>query len=197
MGRTLSNYLPSVVLPAYIALVRTSWRSIGFAALLLLPGCASLPQPESPSGGTAETSRIVRTVAVAISHPRHKTIAGYARAALDTRAGQDGRLSVVGMTSLEAPELSDSYGTLVFQIRESSTSAASESPPAWGPQPPPAIACYSLEFGRWGWRDPNEVPRTVPCPDPATPIVPPTSAAEDTYDERPCYSGSDCSAGGG
>jgi hypothetical protein len=51
------------------------------------------------------TIRIAKVVSDAISHPRQDSATGYARAALATRAGQDGRLRVVAIEELRADEL--------------------------------------------------------------------------------------------
>jgi hypothetical protein len=51
----------------------------------VLTGCSTPP-------GNSETDRIARVVADAISYPRQQSAAGYATAALATRAARDGRL---------------------------------------------------------------------------------------------------------
>jgi hypothetical protein len=57
------------------------------------------------AAGNAETDRIAKVVSDAISYPYKKSAARYARAALATRAGQDGRLRVVAIEELKADEL--------------------------------------------------------------------------------------------
>jgi hypothetical protein len=63
-------------------------------------GCSRPPR-------SAETDRIATVVADAISYPRQSSAAGFARAALATRAGQDGRLRVVAIEELPADEPGD------------------------------------------------------------------------------------------
>jgi hypothetical protein len=66
--------------------------------------------------GSAETDRIAEVVSSAVSYPRQESAAGYARAALATRAGQDGRLRVVAIEERKADELTDPLGRLVFLV---------------------------------------------------------------------------------
>ena len=76
---------------------------LGFVAVAA--GCSGALAP-----GNAETDRIAKVVSDAISYPRQDSAAGYARAALATRAGQAGRLRVVAIEELRADELGDPLG---------------------------------------------------------------------------------------
>lgn len=112
--------------------------------------------------GTAETDRIVETVATAISDPRQDTPDGVVRAALATRAGEDGRLAVVELEELDADGLSDPFVRLVFRIFvEASGSGISDSDAV--------TACYEAQFSYYGAID---RPSRVDCRAGATAIVP-------------------------
>ena len=170
-------------------------RRAVFAALpplLAVTGCgvAGPSSSTQPVAGNAETDRIAGTVATAIGTPRHETIEGYARAALDTPAGRDGRLTVVAMESLRAKELVDPLGRLTFRIEaEGSTDRAYVVDNT--------VACYSMAFSYYGWVDHGGPPRRSPCPTPAAPITPRSSAEiDDTVVIKPCYSGSNNCPGG-
>jgi hypothetical protein len=71
---------------------------VGLAAMAA--GCVRPPR-------SAETDRIAKVVADAISYPRQDSAARYAGAALAIRAGQDGRLRVVAAEDLPADNLQD------------------------------------------------------------------------------------------
>ena len=70
------------------------------ALAAVVAGCSRPPR-------SAETDRIATVVADAISYPRQSSAAGFARAALATRAGQDGRLRVVATEELPADDPRD------------------------------------------------------------------------------------------
>jgi hypothetical protein len=111
-----------------------------------------------------ETDRIARTVATAISHPRQDSAAGYARAALATGAGRDGRLQVVAMEELRARELIDPMARLVFRVH------LEEEEAGWFTRTPAVTACYEARFSYYGVVG---TPRRIGCPEDATPVVPP------------------------
>ena len=71
---------------------------LGFVAIAT--GCSGALAP-----GNAETDRVAKVVSDAISYPRQESAAGYARAALATRAGHDGRLRVVAIEELKRMSL--------------------------------------------------------------------------------------------
>ena len=76
-------------------------------AVLVLAGCGSM---FSPAPGNDDTDRVARVVSDAIAWPRRDSAIGYARAAAATTAGEDGRLTVVEVTELEADEQSQMFG---------------------------------------------------------------------------------------
>ena len=129
---------------------------LGFVAVAA--GCSGALAP-----GNAETDRIAKVVSDAISYPRQDSAAGYARAALATRAGQDGRLRVVAIEELKADELGDPLGRLVFLIHLEGSEAG------WT-RSPPVTACYKAEFSFYGVVG---GPRRMICPRDASPITPP------------------------
>jgi hypothetical protein len=129
---------------------------LGFVAVA--SGCSGALAP-----GNAETDRIAKVVSDAISYPYQKSAAGYARAALATRAGQDGRLRVVAIEELKADELGDPFGRLVFLVHLEGSEAG------WT-KSPPVTACYNAEFSFYGIIG---SPRRMVCPRDATPITPP------------------------
>jgi hypothetical protein len=63
----------------------------GALAFAAAAGCSRAPGNAEAPPGNAETDRIAKVVADAIGYPRQDSAAGFARAALATRAGQDGR----------------------------------------------------------------------------------------------------------
>ncbi|HEX6247354.1 MAG TPA: hypothetical protein VFZ64_05735 [Nocardioidaceae bacterium] len=140
--------------------------SLPLSAVLLVVGCGSagiLPP------GNDETDRIARVVSDAIAWPRQESSMGYARAAAATTAGQDGRLTVVEVTELEAERLTDPLGELTFLVQlEGSTAGWVETDPV--------TACYRVELGFYGVVG---SPRRTRCPDDATPVeipaLPPAS----------------------
>jgi hypothetical protein len=82
-------------------------------------------------------------VADAISHPRQESAAGYAEAAGATAAGQDGRLTVIEVEELDAEELLDPLGRLVFLVHVDGEQGAIFSEE-------PVTACYEAEFNYYG-----------------------------------------------
>lgn len=131
---------------------------LGFVAVAA--GCSGALAP-----GNAETDRIAKVVSDAISYPRQDSAAGYARAALATRAGQAGRLRVVAIEELRADELGDPLGRLVFLVHLEGSEAG------WT-RSPPVTACYEAEFSFYGVIG---SPRRMVCPRDATPITPPAT----------------------
>jgi hypothetical protein len=131
---------------------------LGFVAVAA--GCSGALAP-----GNAETDRIASVVSDAISHPRQESAAGYARAALATRAGQDGRLRVIEIEELQADERGDPFGRLVFLIHLEGSEAG------WTISRP-VTACYRAEFGFYGVIG---GPRRMVCPPDPTPITPPST----------------------
>jgi hypothetical protein len=109
---------------------------LGFVAVAA--GCSGRLAP-----GNRETDRIANVVSDAISYPRQDSAAGYARAALATRAGQDGRLRVLAIEELKAGKLGDPLGRLVFLIHLEGSEAG------WTISRP-VTACYKAEFSFYG-----------------------------------------------
>ena len=129
---------------------------LGFVAVAA--GCSGRLAP-----GNRETDRIANVVSDAISYPRQDSAAGYARAALATRAGQDGRLRVLAIEELKAGKLGDPLGRLVFLIHLEGSEAG------WTISRP-VTACYKAEFSFYGVVG---SPRRMVCPRDATPVTPP------------------------
>lgn len=128
----------------------------------IVAGCSGTGATDPP--GNAETDRIARVVADAISYPRQDDAEGLARAALATGAGEDGRLTVIAAEDLEAGELTDPLAQLVFRIHLVS------SEPSFGTEPP-ITACYDAQFNHYGIID---EPRRANCPSgDVEPVVPP------------------------
>jgi hypothetical protein len=133
------------------------------AVALLVAGCGSTG---SLAPGNDETDRVARVVSDAIAWPRQESAMGYARAAASTTAGQDGRLTVVEVTELEADDLSTPFGELTFLVHlERSTAGLIETDPV--------TACYRAQFGFYGV---VQAPSRTRCPDDAAavkiPVVP-------------------------
>jgi hypothetical protein len=134
-------------------------------ALLLVAGCGSagLPAP-----GNGETDRVAQVVSDAIAWPRQESAMGYARAAADTTAAHDGRLTVVGVTELEADDLTEPFGELTFRVHlEGSTAGLIETDPV--------TACYRAKFGFYGGVG---SPRRIDCPSDAAPVHLPAAPSE-------------------
>jgi hypothetical protein len=128
---------------------------LGLAALAA--GCARPPRSD-------ETDGIAKVVADAISYPRQDSAAGYARAALATRAGQDGRLRVVAIEELRADQAQDPMARLVFLVHLDAEESAWTTIPA-------VTTCYEARFNYYGVIG---SPRRIACPKDPTPITPPT-----------------------
>ena len=121
-------------------------------SVLLLTGCGLA---ESLKPGNQETDRVARVVSDAIAWPRQDSAMGYARAAAATTAGQDGRLTVIEVTELEADEPTDPFGELKFLVHlDGSTSGLIKTDPV--------TACYRVTFGFYGVAD---SPRRADCPE--------------------------------
>ena len=130
--------------------------ALGFVALAA--GCSGAPPP-----GNAETDRIAEVVSRAISYPRQDSAAGYARAALATRAGQAGTLRLVAIEELKAGEPTDPLGRLVFLVHLERSESGFVASPA-------VSACYAATFHYYGAIG---SPRRIACPRGATPVTPP------------------------
>jgi hypothetical protein len=127
-------------------------------------GCSRPPR-------SAETDRIATVVADAISYPRQSSAAGFARAALATRAGQDGRLRVVAIEELPADDPrdpQDPLARLVFLVHLEESGGAFTTIPA-------VTTCYEARFNDYGIMG---SPRRIACPPGATPITPPPAEPE-------------------
>jgi hypothetical protein len=122
-------------------------------------GCSRPPR-------SAETDRIAKVVGDAISHPRQDSAAGFARAALATRAGRDGRLSVVAIEELQAHEPQEPLARLVFLVHLEESEGEFVTEPA-------VTACYEAKFNYYGIIG---SPRRIACPRDAAPIAPPPTA---------------------
>jgi hypothetical protein len=134
-------------------------RSVGVLGFVAVAaGCSGALAP-----GNAETDRIAKVVSDAISYPYQKSAAGYAQAALATRAGQDGRLRVVAIEERHADKLGDPLGRLVFLVHLEGSEAG------WT-KSRPVTACYQAEFSFYGVID---SPRRMVCPRDAAPVAPP------------------------
>jgi hypothetical protein len=116
--------------------------------------------------GNDETDRIAKVVADAISFPRQSSAAGFARAALATRAGQDGRLQVVAVEELEADRPEDPRARLVFRVHLPADEGGWRTIPA-------VTACYEARFNYYGTID---SPGRMTCPRGAAAVTPPTEA---------------------
>ena len=141
--------------PSIVAMTRS--LSLPLSAVLLLAGCGSagLLAP-----GNDETDRVARVVSDAIAWPRQESAMGYARAAAGTTAGQDGRLTVVEVTELEADKLTEPFGELTFLVHlDGSTAGFIETDPV--------TACYRAEFGFYGVVG---SPRRTHCPEDVAPV---------------------------
>jgi hypothetical protein len=135
-------------------------------AALLLAGCGAVA---SLHAGNEETDRIAQVVSDAIAWPRQESATDYARAAVATSAGQDGRLTVIGVSELEADDLSDPFGELTFLVHlEGSTSGLFRTDPV--------TACYHAKFGFYGVEEP---PRRTGCPEDPVAVVLPTMPPEE------------------
>jgi hypothetical protein len=146
--------------------------SLPLSAVLLLAGCGSagLLAP-----GNDETDRVAQVVSDAIAWPRQESAMGYARAAADTTAGQDGRLTVVEVTELEADKLTEPFGELTFLVHlDGSTAGFIETDPV--------TACYRAEFGFYGV---VESPRRTHCPEDVAPVDIPSSPPDPPRTEIP------------
>jgi hypothetical protein len=127
------------------------------SAVLLLAGCGLA---ESLAPGNGETDRIARVVSDAIGWPQQASAMGYARAAVQTTAGQDGRLTVVEVTELKADTPEEPFGELMFLVHlEGSAAGLITSDPV--------TACYRAEFGFEGLVG---SPRRTGCPEDASPV---------------------------
>jgi hypothetical protein len=146
-----------------LARVKTTARvgvRLALGGLVLTGGlgaCSSAP-------GNRETDRIAKTVATAISWPRRESANALALAAVDTRAGQDGRLTVIEAEDLEAEKLTDPLARLVFRVHLESEGSGFGSRK-------PITACYSARFSYYGIID---EPARIDCPAGAPAVVPTT-----------------------
>ena len=116
-------------------------RILGLLALALVlagvSGCAIGGPPRAD-----ETDRVAEIVALAIDFPRQDDATGYARAAAATRAGQDGRLAVVGVGEKR----------IVLRVH---LEAVDNTDACFGHDEPAVTACYDVEVGVSGTRDPR------------------------------------------
>lgn len=111
--------------------------------------------------GNDETDRIAQVVSDAISWPRHDSAIGYARAAADTTAAKDGRLTIVGVEELEAEDVEDPFARLTYRIHlEGSLGGFIETDPV--------TACYVAEFDLYGVAG---APDRIGCPADAEPVA--------------------------
>lgn len=138
-------------------LIPSLWGCLGGLAMVAaLASCSTAP-------GNDETDRVATTVATAISYPRQDSADGFIRAALDTTAAKDSRLTVVDAEEIHARELVDPLARLVFRIHlEGSESGFFRTDPI--------TACYETEFNFYGMMG---SPQRTTCPAGAAAIVPP------------------------
>src|SRR5215213_1083665 len=133
------------------------------ALAAVVAGCSRPPR-------NGETDRIAKVVADAISYPRQSSAAGFARAALATRAGQDGRLRVVAIEELPADDPrdpQDPLARLVFLVHLEASEGEFTTEPV--------TACYEARFNYDGIMG---SPRRIACPPGATPVTPPPAEPE-------------------
>ena len=129
-------------------------RILGLVGCVLVLGGVSACAIAGPPRAD-ETDHIAGIVALAIDFPRQDDALGYARAAVATRAGQDGRLSVVGVSDRRIVlrvhlEAYDDHTSFSFDRHE-----------------PEVFTCYDLEVGVSGVSQPER----RPCPRGATPVA--------------------------
>ena len=131
-------------------------RIIGLLAAVLvgLAGCA-VGGPSLDRDPGRDPDRVAQVVALAIDYPRQDDAEGYARAAADTRAGRDGRLTVVKVGE----------GHLVLRVHFDAFEDTSFF--TFGRQVPAVTACYDVEVGVSGVRDPER----RSCPVGARPVT--------------------------
>ena len=147
--------------------VLTLAGALAFAAVAA--GCSRAPGNAEAPPGNAETDRIAKVVADAIGYPRQDSAAGFARAALATRAGQDGRLRLLAIEDLPAGDPrgpQDPLARLVFRVHLEASEGVFRTEP-------PVTACYEARFNYYGIMG---SPRRIACPPGATPVTPPTAA---------------------
>lgn len=131
---------------------------------LLLTGCGLV------SGGGPdydETDRQSRTLADAISYPRHADADGFARAALATSLGQTPSFSLLEVTDLPHKLPDEPMARLVWRIHNDAYDNGWKQEPAFD-------ACYRVEFDYYG---PSSGPDRIDCPADATPVSPPPTAS--------------------
>jgi hypothetical protein len=129
-------------------------RIVGLLGCVLVLGGVSACAVGGPPRAD-ETDRIAGIVALAIDFPRQDDAVGYARAAVATRAGQDGLLSVVGVSERRI------VLRVHLQAYDDDTSFSFDR------HEPEVFACYDLEVGVSG----VSRPARRPCPPTATPVA--------------------------
>lgn len=123
----------------------------------LLAGCGSTA---FSAPGNDETDGVAQVVSEAIGWPRQDSAMGYARAAADTTAARDGRLSVVDVTEQPTDDQRDPFGKLTFLIHlDGSTAGLIRTDPV--------TSCYRVTVGPYGVQG---SPRRIHCPNHATPV---------------------------
>lgn len=138
-------------------------RRPALALLAALPLLASCGAPDLFLPGNGETDRIAQVVADAVSWPRQDSAVGYARAAADTAAAEDGRLTVIGYDDLAAEQPDEAYAELRLLVHLDGTTGFGGSHPV--------TACYRVGFGSYGVAG---SPDRIRCPeDPAPAAIPP------------------------
>lgn len=93
-------------------------RATGSALLVLgLAAACGSDRTDAEQARYDEAVRIVTTVSTAISFPRQDSADGYARAAIATAAGQDGRLTVIAADPVDDDgSVQPRIATLVYRI---------------------------------------------------------------------------------
>jgi hypothetical protein len=143
-------------------------KRLGILLLLtctVLVGCGrSAPQQE-------EADRVARVVGMAISYPRQADGAGYVRAARDTAAGRDGRLTVVELRRID--DTDEAWAArLTFRVH------LPEIERDWGKAIPALTTCYRATFSPAGLVD---GPDRADCPSATTWVaVPPAPRPRQT-----------------
>ncbi len=128
-------------------------RILGLLAPALVLGCLSGCAIGGPPRAE-ETDEVAQVVALAIDSPRQADAVGYARAAMDTRAARDGRLTVVRVTA----------GHLVLRVHLEAYDDTTSF--TFDPHEPEVFTCYELEVGVSGVSGPER----RPCPAGAAPV---------------------------
>lgn len=155
-------------------LPRTALAQGLIALVVLASGCSisgTVGKPTDPR--ETEALRIVTVVSSAISWPRQDSADGYARAAQETRAGQDGRLRVIEASPRDnGGDLLKPIAHLVYLIELSVD--ASEFGGSLAETPNNSF-CFGQDYDVYGT---SGEPQRLPCPADPTDVTPPPAPPE-------------------